>query len=206
MADEQRNWYKGKDFAFKLIDLNVTEDFTIWKAWDKRNEEMKDGTGNVMKFPIRKGQLVDADGNVKEITDVRYMKNDVFKTAFPKLGRNTRFNRNIVVSGQQYTFGFTKTSNDKLVEILDTCIATNADPLGLTFQQSYNASEAPMSKYSMKILTSTGVVSKSGPSVKEQEVMDAIKSKFKEKISVIRFVEIMKANGISEKRAKELFK
>jgi hypothetical protein len=206
------NWIKEKNIKFQLKDLTVNQDFTIWKAWDKRNEVVKDNDGNEMQFPIRDGQLVDAQGNVHEFASLRLLKNKEFTELFPLLGRSFKYTRAIIYNGEEAMFGFSKTSNDKIVELIKTVQAMGGDPLQQTFEQTYTASNPIPSKYSVTICADAipvkPPVNPEGPSIssKEKEVMDAIKSSKGDKVTETMFVEVMKANGIDDARAKELYK
>lgn len=207
------DWLREKNISFKLANLEAKEDFTIWKAWDKRNEVIKDSAGNEMKFPIRSGQLVDSEGNIQEFDKVKYLKKDVFERLFPNFSRNTRFIREIIINDTHYNYGFTQSANNKLKELIATLIITKVDPLTMTFKQTYNASAAPVNKYNVYLegAPTSAPTTPAQPSVPgltsgEKEIVDAIKSKFTDKIDETRFVEIMKSNGVSPVRAKELFK
>lgn len=203
-------WYKEKNMVFRLSTLDVNTDFSIWKAWDKRSEEIKDKDGNVMKFPIKQGQLTDIDGKVYEVADIKFIPNKDFKEKFPNLSRNFRFIRNVIIDKKEYAYGFTKTSNSKILELLDMAKMSKQDPLSCEFKQEFNNDKSPAEKYSLKItkmgLPKEEVEKSEDGNGREKEIMEAIKSVHQDSADETRFVEIMKQNGITEERAKVIYK
>lgn len=163
------DWFKEKNMTFQLKDMGVQEDFTIWKAWDKRSEVMKDGAGNEMQFPIRKGQLTTVKNEIKEFDDIKWMKKKDFEEAFmgedgkPNLSRNTRYIRNILVGGIEYKYGFTKTGNDKVVDLINSVQALGQNPLTVNFQQTFDKSQSPANMYGMMIVAAPVVATAPPP-------------------------------------------
>tara|TARA_Y100000310_G_C20688055_1_gene820376 strand:+ start:3230 stop:3886 length:657 start_codon:yes stop_codon:yes gene_type:complete len=212
---EIKQWYKeSKNFNFRLVNTEVNPEFSIWKAWDKRSEPVTDPVGNEMKFPIRDGVLTNSKGEVKEVADLKFMPKKDFTTNFPNLSKNFRYVREIIVGESAYLYGFTKTANNKIVELCDTLSLSKQDPTKAEFQQGFDKGKSASEMYSMKVIK-TGLdpvkinVDDQSPDTggnREQEIIDAIKSVHGNKADEVRFVEIMKQNDITEERAKELFK
>lgn len=211
------NWLKEKTFTFRLKDMNVNPEFSIWKAWDKRSEVIKDPDGNEMKFPVRAGVLTNIKGEAKQVSDLMYMPVKDFKENFPSLAKSFAYVRNIVVDGVEYVYGFKKTANNKLLELCDTLKLSKQDPLRAEFTQSFDKSKQAAEMYSMKVIktdlpppeikpVADAPKTEGGLDAREQEIMDAIKSVHSNNADELRFVEIMKQNGIEEIRAKEIFK
>ncbi len=215
------NWQKEKNFKFKLKDLVVTEDYSIWRAWDKRTEVFKDKEGNEMQLPIKSGHLSTADGRLFSFDDLRVKSTKDFREIFPDFNPMRKYIRTVLIGGAEFNYAFGKTSNNKLLELIDMCGAMGKSPFDVVFEQSFTSTAAPAQMYSIKILadstvaqphtpvTPPPVIEPTGFKVEpnEKEVLDAIKSSVhgtgaKESV----FIEIMKQNKIKPDRAKELYK
>jgi len=146
-------WYKEKTFVFKLKNLVVQEEYVLWKAWDKRNEEITDysPTQQVMKFPLREGdQLVGSDGKVYLVEDTKWMKTAVFKQIFPKLNRQTKYIRTVLVGGLEYKYRFGSTVNNAI----NSLIGLNQGMLPQTYlKQTFFPNEAPSKMYQLTAIS-----------------------------------------------------
>jgi len=199
-------WIREKNISFKLVNLEIREDFAIWKSWDKRSETLKDSAGNEMIFPIKKGQLVGSDGSIKEVADLKYMKKVEFFKLYPNLAKNTKYIRCILVNGQECNYAFTNSSNFKLANLIDTLRNTGINPLEVNFVQTFDKNLSPANMYNITVAKITDKVESNILLQSEKDIVEAIKSKFEEKVGETRFVEIMKSNNITEIRAKEIYK
>ena len=179
-------YLKDKNMKFRLKDLNVKLEFSIWKSWDKRGEEFKDSTGNPMKFQIRDGILTNEKGDIKEVADLKFMPNRDFKEQYSKFSRKFSTIRQIYVSGVEYSYRFGTGSNGKLQEKIADLKIMGKDPLSTEFELAFDNTKSPAEKYSLKItavdLPTVQVVKlESLPTVsarlsREQEIIEAIKS------------------------------
>ena len=71
------DFYKEKNFQFKLKDLEVTEQFTLWQGWGQTitDEEMKTQYGVVLTFPVKEGSLPGVDKIPRDVqSDIKMMK------------------------------------------------------------------------------------------------------------------------------------
>ena len=206
-------YYKERNMKFRLKNLETTPQFTIWKAWDKRGEEYKDTSGNVMKFPIKDGMLTNDKGDIKDVSDIRFMPNKDFKEQYSRYVRRFQFLRQIYVGDVEYTFRFTSTANQKLKEKIEDLNKTGKDALRTEFEQTYDSAKTPADKYNIKlsqvdlpavqpkevITTGVNVVSR------EQQIIEAIISVHGKNCEEARFIDIMKKNGVDENKSKELY-
>ncbi len=206
-------FYKEKNMKFRLKDMESKSDFSIWKGWDKRNDEFKDKDGNLMNFPIRDGILTNEKGDIKQVADIKFMPNKDFREQYPRYGRTFQFVRQIYVDGVEYSYAFKQTSNNKLNEKMEDMKKMGKDPIKSEFEQVFDTSKSPSDKYSIKIsatdLPPVEVKEGSGetgsaPPDKASEVLEAIKN-FGGSMDESRFIEIMKSNSIDETKAKELY-
>ena len=107
-------YWKEKNYDFKLSNLESKEDFTIWAAWDKKSQEIKDPDGNAYKFPIRDGQLTGKDGQVRTMEDIKFMKRAEFLAQYPDFSKSTAFNRVVLIGGAEYYARFCMAANTEL--------------------------------------------------------------------------------------------
>lgn len=145
------DYYKEKNFTFKLKDLIVTEDFKLWVGWKQQltDEEMTKQYGLVLKFPVKEGQLPGVDGTPRDVqTVIKFMKKQEFEAQYPKLGKNTQYTRTILISNVEYRYGFSKTSNDKLNAMLALKPGVVPDVL---FKQTFDLNKTPAQMYDITV-------------------------------------------------------
>ena len=212
-------YLRDKSMKFRLVNLDVRPEFAIWKAWDRRGDEVKDSAGNVMKFPVRDGVLTNSKGELKEVTDLRFMPNKDFKEQYPTLARKFSFCRQVVVGGVEYTYRFTITANNRLKEKIFDLQTMGKDPLNTEFELKHDASKSASEQYSLKISAidlppvqsvqpstlPTVSAGKSKEDYRERDIVDAIKSVFGKEAPVERFMDIMKKNLVNDDKAKQLY-
>lgn len=146
-------FYKEKNFCFKLKDITVTEQFSLWIGWKQQltDEEMIKQYGIVLQFPVKEGQLQGIDGVPRDVlTQIKFMKKPDFEAQYPKLGKNTRYLRNIIVNGVEYRFGFSKTSNDKLNAMLS--LQPGVIPQNV-FKQTFDVNKTAAQMYDITVAT-----------------------------------------------------
>ena len=216
---------KEKSFVFKLKDLHVIEDFSIWAAWDKRNQEFKNSQGEPMKFPIREGTLQGTDKQMYEVDGLKYMKQVEFKKLFPDFAKSTTYNRHIIVNGEEYICRFKMTSNNKLLSLIDTISQVGGNPLDTTFQQTFDKNQSPANMYNVVVykgetnaipqgtVVNTSTPTSNKPPIqidefklneREKEVVDAIKSlsQLPDKDGIVM---ILRENGIDDSRTEKVY-
>ena len=218
-------YFKEKNFVFRLKDETVTEEFAIWSAWDCRNEKFTDSQGQDMKFPIKEGKLSDSKGQEWEVEGLKFMKGTEFKELFPKFGKQTTYVREIIVGDKEYVFRFKMTANKKLDVLVDTIKQMGGDISKINFEQSFDKTQPAVSMYNIcikkelsvnpmptpsnpVILTKTGTtgtiqIDEFKMDEKETEVTNAIKSLDQEPDNNAK-LSIYKDNGITEERATKL--
>ena len=203
---------RDKNIKFRLKDLNTRPEFSIWKSWDKKGEEFKDPSGNLMKFPIRDGVLTSDKGEIKQVADIKFMPNKDFKEQYPIYSRKFSAIRQIYFDGTEYGYRFSKTANDKLVSKTNDMQKMGKDPLKAEFEQKLDKGKPANEMYSIDIsqidlpnVEVKSIIITAIPS-RDIEILEAIKSVYGKNADEARFVEIMKQNAIEENRAKELFK
>lgn len=209
-------YLKDKNIKFRLRNLEVRPDFSIWKSWDKRTEDFKDSAGNVMKFPVRDGVITNNKGELKEVADIKFMPNKDFKEQYVGYVRKFQFLRQVVVNGVEYNYRFTTTSNNKLNDKIADLKMMGKDALKTEFEQVFDGTKSMVDMYAIKIITvdlpEVQVIQPASlPTVsartvsKEYEIIEAIKSVYGKEATQERFVDIMKKNDITEAKALELY-
>lgn len=126
---------------FQLTDLQVEEDYAIFdtKATDK----------NLMWY--RNGMQITADdGTQIEVEKTQFIKALTFDKYFKGKRRTTQYKRNINVEGNPARFGFKKTANDKLNDLIKTLQATGQDPMGFKYLM-IKTGEGIKTEYSVSI-------------------------------------------------------
>ena len=208
-------FYKEKNLTFRLKDDKVRMDFSIWKPWDKKTEEYKDASGNIMRFPIKDGVLTNEKGEIKEVADLKFMTNIDFKAQYPKYSRRFGYTRQLYINGVEYSYTFTKTANDKLTSKINDMKLMGKDPFKSEFKQVFDKSKQAVDMYAIEISAidlppvvlkqDTGITGNAPPIDKGLEVLEAIKN-CGEVIDEARFMDIMGKNNIVVARALELYK
>lgn len=206
-------WQKEKNFKFKLLNLNETEEFTIWKAWDKRSEIITDSTGNEIKFPVKTGQLMGSDNQLREISEIKFIKKDEFTRLYPSMSKSTSYTRTVLVDGNAMQYNFKISANNKLKEAIDMIQNMGQDPLQTVFEQVFDRNQSAANMYSIKICKATeempnqsfsGVKDSLGLTDKEKEFLAAVRS-MGGTLELSNFTHTAKINGITSERAKLLF-
>ena len=208
-------YLKDKNMNFRLKDLESRPDFSIWKSWDKRAEEFKDGSGTPMKFPIRDGVLTNDKGEVKEVADIKFMPNKDFKEQYSRYARKFNTIRQIYVNGVEYSYRFGAGANSKLQEKIAEAKLIGKDVLKMEFAQVFDKTKSPVDMYSLKLIAvdlpevvvvqPESIPTYSSKVSKEQEIVEAIKSVYGKEATQERFIDIMKKNDITEAKAIELY-
>ena len=209
------DFYREKNVSFKLVNLEVYEHFVIWKDYELRKEEIKDKDGNIMKFPIFDGVLTGIDTIVRPVQDLKSMPKKQFQALYPKLTQNTTYKRNILVNMVEYQYDFKKTSNKKMVELIELCKSLGQDPLNMVFDQKFNPNAPKTDMYSVSMKPDSTIKADGATHVpslpvfiilpREQEIIDAIKSVHGLNALEPAFITIMTSNGVTNDRAKELY-
>lgn len=106
------------EFYFQLANLQVREDFSLWD--------------NATKRFIR--QLPD----VADISDLRFMKQDLFKQRYPTMQKKSQYIRDLAITlngiPAVYSFGFVKTANDQINAEIGNLQKLGRDPLAYNFK------------------------------------------------------------------------
>lgn len=200
---------KEKDMKFRLKNLEVRTDFAIWKSWDKRNEEIKDVAGNIMKFPIRDGVLTNNKGVIKDVNDISFMPMNDFKEQYPDYKKGFQFIRQIIIGDVEYSYTFSLTANKRLKDKIADLKLVGKDPLKVEFEQLFDKSKSPADMYSIKIIAvdlPEAKISKTTASGREYEIIEAIRNRIGKDCTKERFIDIMNKNDITEQIATELYK
>ena len=148
------SWLKEKNVTFRLSNLDVVEEFVIWKAWNL-NEEILGEDGQPLKFPIKTGSIKGEDGSIRDVqTEMKFMKRDDFQKAYPKMSKATTYIRQIydLKGGQECTYRFKKSANDKLNDLINTITSMGKNVLDVSFQQTFDKSKQAAQMYDIKIV------------------------------------------------------
>ena len=132
-------FYKEKNMVFQLVNLEKLESFVIWPKWGlnpENDEELKN-----YDFPIKSGELMGKDSKVRSVDELKYFKKAEFDIQYPKLQKQTRYIRQIIVGGEPYAYSFTIISDNELEKMLQLLKSTGKDPLTCTFKQTYHEEE-----------------------------------------------------------------
>lgn len=222
-------YYRGeKNFKFKLNNLNEKEDFSIWKGYDQRNKDFLTPTGEIMKFPLKTGSVTDIEGKNHLVEDIKFMRTSDFKRLFPDFARKYSVIRQVMIGGDDYYVQFSKTTNDKLNEVIQTVQSMGKNPLEVLFEQTYDKNQAPAKMYGVRICNDQTIPQKPTPTVIantppvidvskatvvapkisdwERQVLDAIRSGIAQKVDFETFKTICANNNVvDEERVKIMF-
>lgn len=141
-----------KEFEFSLQSEEQIEEITIWSAYNLRNEEVKDGNGNVLEFPIRDGSIVGDDKKERTFEQITKIPNPLFKRFYPRLGRTKRFLRPILIEGEEMWGVFPQTANTKLNEVCKMLTAQKESPMNYIFKKTYDSNQQAAKMYGIEIV------------------------------------------------------
>jgi hypothetical protein len=145
-------FFKEKNFEFSLKSKEAFEDFTIWPAYQHKGEEIFDGAGNKLEFPIKDGAIVCSDGKTRNIDELRILPKAIFEKLLPKMSKTIRYLREVYVSGVEMYVLFTKVANDQIISLVRSAESMGQDPMKCMFKQTYFEKAAPMNKYKVEVI------------------------------------------------------
>ena len=146
-------WYKEKTVVFKLKDTAVKEDFAIWKGWKFRNDTVNDYApdGGETKYPLKEGgSIKGTDGKVYMVEDAKFLKKGDFIQLFPKLAKNTKYIRVILIGGLEYNYRFGTTANKAINDFI--ALSEGVVPVKY-LKQTYFPNAAPAQMYQISIVS-----------------------------------------------------
>jgi len=151
------NYYKEKNFQFKLANYEIIEEFNIWKAFNNKEDVLNPETNEPYKFPIREGSdLKGTDGVVRKVgDDLKYMKRVDFEKCYPGMAKQTKWIREVLINNELFLYRFSKTVNDEIEKTIAMCKGVGKDPLQLTYDQNFDRGRPPVSMYKLTIVGET---------------------------------------------------
>lgn len=188
---------------FKLVeeDPNVLEEYKIWdnaeKKWYKLGDTITATTGE---------DII--------VEKTKFLNQKMFENFFPQKRRSTQFVRTINVDGLTAKFGFKKTANDALNNLIGTIKSLGNNPYKTTFLMKKTGKDI-LTKYSVSILpldNNGSVGSKSVPedfNTLELEYLNSFRTNVgKEYWTLENFLNVAVKNevNISKDRLNLLFK
>jgi hypothetical protein len=130
------------EMNFKLKDLAVEEDYKIWD--------------NSTKTFLQRGMiLTGTDGIQYPVENTKFMKAIDFTAKFPQKAKKNQYIRHIIIGNEEKRFGFNKTSNDFLNQLIGSVTNMGSSPLAVTYKlqkagiglaTTYTMSIAPMNQ------------------------------------------------------------
>jgi len=136
---------------FSLIDEKVTEDFSLWD--------------NTAKQFIRNGTVIANDDTVYNVEDLRGMPKSDFNRLFiaPKdregyhtYAKSFKYKRDVIVKGNQYTWGMPYSVNEKLKELMAMARSMGSNPLTISYKLGFSGSGLGK-KYHLEAVVPEGV-------------------------------------------------
>jgi len=146
-------YYKEKNFVFKLKDLVSTEEFCIWTAYGKQvtDQDLMNQFGVVCQFPIKTGSLPGVDKVPRDVqTVMKYMKSADFTAQYPFLSKSTTFVRDVLIRGDEFRYRFKKSCNDKLNVMLSLQPGVVPDK---AFKQTFDKNKPGIQMYELAVAT-----------------------------------------------------
>ena len=114
------------EVIFKLKDLNVEDDYSIW---DNNNKTF-----------IKKGMVKTDDGTEYDVQETKFIPKAEFDSLFKGCQKNNKYLREVLIEGELYKYPMPHSVNKQVADIVSTLLVTGQDPLDVTFKQTKTGS------------------------------------------------------------------